>query len=101
LLGFLCIVYLSHILQDCEGDDSNQTCSLSGAGAAAPGGKGPAVVPRVVVELPSLEKIALLLTRPGPAIERLVAEVNKHGFDGLVGGRPPAAVFAMACMWCC
>lgn len=50
------------------------------------------MVPRVVVELPSLDKVALLLTRPGPAIERLVAEVNKHGFDGLVGGRSPAAV---------
>jgi hypothetical protein len=70
--------------QDCEGDDSNQTCSLISADAAA-AGKGPRVVPRVVVELPSLDKVALLLTRPGPAIERLVQEVNKHGFDGLVG----------------
>jgi len=68
---------------------SQQTCSSSsGSGGAAAGGAVPApplVVPRVVVELGGRE-LGLLLSRPEPAIDRLV-EVGVGPQEG--GGYSP------------
>ncbi|KAI8474416.1 MAG: hypothetical protein J3K34DRAFT_518157 [Monoraphidium minutum] len=59
-----------------------QECSAAARGAAA-GAAPPLVVPRVIVELDG-RGVGLLLGRPGPAIERLLEEVTKRGYDGLV-----------------
>jgi hypothetical protein len=44
----------------------------------------PLIVPRVIAEV-SGNDLMYLLQRPGEVIAMLVDEVEKHGFDGLVG----------------
>lgn len=52
------------------------------------------VVPRVISEL-GAQHLTLLLSRPGPAIARLVEECSKHGYDGLVSA---ASLLATKCI---
>jgi hypothetical protein len=63
-----------------DGEGGSQTCSADGSSTAGvdeiAAKPPPLIVPRVVVELGGQE-LGLLLTRPGPAIERLV-EVSGH-----------------------
>lgn len=64
--------------------EQKQTCSAGEAAAAAKGDSAPVrVLPRVVVELAPRE-LGLLLGRPAPAIERLVQEAERRGYDGFV-----------------
>jgi hypothetical protein len=44
----------------------------------------PLIVPRVMAEV-SGRALMVMLQRPGDAIALMVDEVEKHGFDGLVG----------------
>jgi hypothetical protein len=67
----------------------------------------PLIVPRVVAELGG-QDLNYLLQRPGETIAMLVDEVEKHGFDGLVGSHGPVSLPAsitaagvVLCWWSC
>jgi hypothetical protein len=66
--------------EDCAGEAGSQTCS---ADSLDPGTLPPLIVPRVVVELPQQETLAMVQD-PTATVTVLVTEAVAQGYDGLV-----------------
>jgi hypothetical protein len=66
-------------------EEAGGTCSSSSSSSSSAATSAPTkVMPRVIVELAPRQLVARLLSRPGPAVDAIVAEVAARGYDGVV-----------------